>query len=34
LEGGIELLFSKLLGGHFGVALTNVDFLVRAAVDR
>lgn len=33
LEGWILLLLNKLLGGHFGVALTIVDFLVRAVIN-
>lgn len=33
LEGRIGLLLTKLLGGSFVADLTNVDFLVRVAVD-
>ena len=32
LAGRILLLLTELLGGNFGAALTNVDFLIRAAL--
>jgi len=32
MEGRIELLLTKLLGGHFGATLTTIDFFIRATL--